>query len=176
MAKTKALAPAAVYALILQESGLALAKYPVNDVQRFTHWLYAIIYEESTLNPSAKGYAKTPSGWAIGLSQVTDGTQTDIEKHFKWPRRGASARYEAPYSVRLGAANLAWLLALNKGDWFAATYKYNQGRFAKIKDGSYGNTYYAKVAKRYNVTDYAALEQAVPQSGTPTYAVLKEYY
>jgi hypothetical protein len=174
--KKTRLTPEAVYKLILENSTAALRKHPVGDIPRFIRTLHSIIRVESTFDPNAKGFAKTSSGWARGLSQVTDGTQTDIETHYGWSHRGGDARMIPGYSIQLGAGNLAWLLARDGGDWFSAIYKYNQGRFAKISKKSYGNTYYREVSKHYGNTDWATLERAAGLTTTPTYALLKEWY
>ena len=165
MAKGSTLTRTQVYKLALAALPAITKKFPVDSETKLARMMVALVEKESTFKTCVRGFAKTDSGWAWGATQVTSGTQEDIEKIMGWKRRDnndrdGGARCDPAYSIQLGMAQLAYCLERSGGDWTAALYRYNQGAYAKIsKKKSYGHTYSKEVLGIYNRTDFAAVER-----------------
>jgi len=167
-----------VYRMALRALPKAEAKYPVANRLKLARMMVPLVRKESSFNTEAVPSKKTSSGWAKGLTQVTEGTQRDIEKRMGWPERPYSARTDDPqYSIDLGVANMAYLLGKFSADMRQALYHYNQGPAAKYSAKSYGVTYAAEILKDYDSFDFAALErQLEPSVAASLYTMRGEFF
>ncbi len=161
--------PLDVYRMALRALPKVEAKYPVANRLKLARVMIPLVKRESTFNTEAVPAQKTSSGWAKGLTQVTEGTMRDIEKRMGWEERSYSARTDDPqYAIDLGVAHLAWLLSRNKADFKRALYHYNQGPYAKYSSKSYGEKYSTSILNDYDTYDFAALEQRLEPSVAST--------
>lgn len=169
----KKLTPAQAYRYILKSIPKVLEKYVISDTAKLGRLVLAIIEEESTYNTCLRGYAKTSSGWAWGLTQLTDGTMTDVKKWMGWKQ--SMDRCDPQDAADLGTAFLAHLY--NKfGDWHRALYNYNAGAYAAYSTRTYAYTYANEVQARYNKMDFAAIEQQLRSDPVYAHDTRLEFY
>ncbi len=164
------LGPDEIYVLALRAIKRVTTKYPVADGVAFARLLVALSFQESCLNKGAtdqkcfdtearprdaKGRLKSS---AYGLTQVMEGTQRNIERFMKWPKRPLEDRSNPQYAMELSAAYMAYLYnggdKTPSGDWYKTLVAYHDGHYSK---GGVGHSYAKTVMGFLKRFDFAGI-------------------
>jgi hypothetical protein len=159
-----------VYVLALRSIPKITGKYPVADARAFARILTALSFQESCLKKATKGYEcfdtearpSDKSSSAYGITQVVEGTQRNVERLMKWPKRPLADRSDPQYAMDLSAAYLAYLYNggdhTPPGDWWAALVAYHDGHYSK--KGA-GHTYAKIVMGNLKLFDFAGIVKSL---------------